>query len=62
MQDVSAAALERFGRHVIVALAGLAISPGLALGMALGGVLMGTIAYGGQKFFEWQLGQPSAQR
>jgi hypothetical protein len=26
--------------------------------MVGGAVLMGTIAYGGQKFFEWQLGQP----
>jgi hypothetical protein len=30
---------------------------GAVLGLAVGGtVLMGTIAYGGQKFFEWQLG------
>ena len=32
---------------------------GVILALALGGtVLMGTIAYGGQKFFEWQLAPP----
>ncbi len=32
-----------------------------ALALLVGGtVLMGTIAYGGQKFFEWQLQQPAA--
>lgn len=30
--------------------------------LLLGGtVLMGTVAYGGQKFFEWQLAQPGAR-
>jgi hypothetical protein len=36
---------------------------GVIVALLMGaGVLMGTIAFGGQKFFEWQLGQPSAQR
>lgn len=38
---------------------------GVILALLLGaGVLMGTIAFGGQKFFEWQLGQsgPRAER
>jgi TM2 domain-containing membrane protein YozV len=33
---------------------------GAVLALAVGGtVLMGTVAYGGQKFFEWQLAPPS---
>jgi TM2 domain len=33
---------------------------GAVLGLAIGGtVLMGTVAYGGQKFFEWQLAPPT---
>ena len=36
---------------------------GVIVALLMGaGVLMGTIAFGGQKFFEWQLGQASAQR
>lgn len=37
----------------------LAAIAGLLVG---GAVLMGTIAYSGQKFFEWQLAQPAAAR
>ncbi|MDO9094073.1 MAG: NINE protein [Rubrivivax sp.] len=36
----------------------LAAIAGLLIG---GAVMMGTIAYSGQKFFEWQLEQPAAQ-
>lgn len=33
---------------------------GAVLALAIGGtVLMGTVAYGGQKFFEWQLAPPA---
>jgi hypothetical protein len=36
---------------------------GVILALLLGaGVLMGTIAFGGQKFFEWQLGQSGTAR
>jgi hypothetical protein len=34
---------------------------GVIVALLLGaGVLMGTIAFGGQKFFEWQLARPAA--
>ena len=34
---------------------------GVIVALLLGaGVLMGTVAFGGQKFFEWQLAQPAA--
>jgi len=36
---------------------------GVIVALLLGaGVLMGTVAFGGQKFFEWQLGQSGALR
>lgn len=36
---------------------------GVIVALLLGaGVLMGTVAFGGQKFFEWQLGQAAALR